>query len=49
MYNKPKLERFGTFRELTQGGGASFNDGFTTDSADGCVLVSSSEYRCYNK
>jgi hypothetical protein len=36
MYETPKLERYGTFRELTLGGGAFRLDGLTTDSADGC-------------
>jgi hypothetical protein len=29
QYKKPMLERFGTFRELTQVGWASINDGGT--------------------
>jgi hypothetical protein len=45
-YVKPKLEKLGTFRELTQAGGASFSDMWTTDSADGCVMTSSSTYSC---
>lgn len=36
MYEKPKLERFGTFRELTLGGGTFRSDGLTTDADDGC-------------
>jgi hypothetical protein len=46
-YAKPRLERLGTFRELTQAGGASFSDLWTTDSADGCVISGSSSYTCY--
>lgn len=45
-YGKPRLERLGTFRELTQAGGAAFSDLFATDSAVGCVLNSSSSYTC---
>lgn len=45
-YGKPRLERLGTFRELTQSGGAAFSDLFTTDNADGCVMTSSSSYTC---
>ncbi|MBA2557943.1 MAG: lasso RiPP family leader peptide-containing protein [Chloroflexi bacterium] len=29
MYQKPRLERFGAFRELTQIGWSGGNDGFT--------------------
>ena len=36
----------GTFRQLTQAGGASFSDMWTTDSADGCALNGSSSYTC---
>ena len=45
-YVKPRLERLGTFRELTQAGGASFSDMWTTDSADGCVMTGSASYTC---
>jgi len=45
-YAKPRLERLGTFRELTQAGGAHFSDMWTTDSADGCVITGSSTYVC---
>ena len=31
MYNKPMLERFGTFRELTQTG--------TSGGGDGCIVL----------
>jgi len=44
-YVKPKLERLGTFRELTRSGGAAFNDMFSTDG-DGCKMTSSSSYTC---
>jgi hypothetical protein len=46
-YGKPKLERLGSFRELTLAGGASFSDMWTTDSSDGCSMTSSSSYTCY--
>ena len=46
LYAKPRLERLGTFRELTQAGGAAFSDLWTTDSAVGCVLNGSSSYTC---
>lgn len=46
-YATPKLERLGTFRELTLSGGASFSDMWVTDSADGCQMTSSSSYTCY--
>jgi hypothetical protein len=45
-YVKPRLERLGTFRELTQAGGAAFSDLWTTDSADGCAMNGSSSYTC---
>lgn len=37
MYQTPKLERFGTFRSLTLGGGIDNIDVFTTNSGDGCT------------
>jgi len=46
-YGKPQLQRLGTFRELTLGGGSSFSDMWTTDGTDGCVQTSSSSYTCY--
>jgi hypothetical protein len=45
-YEKPRLDKFGTFRELTRSGGAAFNDIFLTDSNDGCALTSST-LTCY--
>jgi len=45
-YAKPRLEKLGTFRELTQAGGASFSDMWTTDSSDGCAITGSSTYTC---
>jgi hypothetical protein len=45
-YVKPRLERLGTFRELTRSGGAAFSDMWTTDGTDGCVITSSSSYTC---
>lgn len=36
MYQEPKLERYGTFREMTLGGGTFRLDGLTTDANDGC-------------
>ena len=43
MYRKPQLEKFGTFRELTQIGFSGASDGFTiigpNTSANGCDLV----------
>jgi hypothetical protein len=46
-YQRPRLERLGSFRELTQAGGAAFSDLWTTDAADGCAMTSSSSYTCY--
>ena len=43
-YVKPRLERLGTFRELTQAGGTSFTDQFTTGI--GCLLTGSTSYTC---
>ena len=37
MYEMPKLERYGSFRELTLGGGAVPSDGFTPAVGDGCA------------
>jgi len=45
-YDKPKLERLGSFRELTQSGGTAFSDMWTTDGT-GCTLTGSSSYTCY--
>lgn len=42
MYQRPQLEKFGSFRQLTAGGGATENDFFTTDSTDNCVSVTPS-------
>lgn len=36
MYTSPKLEKFGTFRQVTLGGGAAANDTFTIDTTDNC-------------
>lgn len=38
MYQKPKLERFGTFREITLSGTTSYYDlaGIATNDADSC-------------
>jgi hypothetical protein len=37
MYETPTLERYGTFRELTMGGGTFRQDGLTSDTNDdGC-------------
>jgi hypothetical protein len=46
LYAKPRIERLGTFRELTQAGGSEFSDLWTTDSGDGCVVNGSSSYTC---
>ncbi|HLB09432.1 MAG TPA: lasso RiPP family leader peptide-containing protein [Gemmatimonadaceae bacterium] len=35
MYQKPKVERFGTFRELTQVGFNGTTDGFTICGVNG--------------
>ncbi len=35
MYQKPRVERFGTFRELTQVGFNGTTDGFTICGANG--------------
>jgi hypothetical protein len=38
MYNAPRLERFGTLRELTLAGGTSGTDTFGTNpAAPGCT------------
>ena len=37
MYEAPKIERYGTFRELTEGGGVVDSDLFTADGTDGCI------------
>ncbi len=34
VYEKPKVQRFGTFRELTQAGVTGSCDGFTVTSTD---------------
>jgi hypothetical protein len=34
MYEAPKVERYGTFRELTRGGGMSVDDMQTTNNTD---------------
>jgi hypothetical protein len=47
LYGKPRLERLGTFRELTQSGGQAFSDMWTTDGTDGCALQGSSSYTCH--
>jgi hypothetical protein len=44
-YVKPRLERLGTFRELTRSGGDAFSDMWTVDGTDGCI-ASSSNYTC---
>ena len=38
MYEKPRLERFGTFRELTQSGTNSYYDlaGIQNNNSDSC-------------
>jgi len=46
-YQRPRLDRLGSFRELTQAGGSAFSDLFTTDGTDGCAMTSSSSYTCY--
>ncbi|MDQ6827757.1 MAG: lasso RiPP family leader peptide-containing protein [Gemmatimonadota bacterium] len=35
MYNKPRVERFGTFRELTQQGFQGASDGITFAGTNG--------------
>jgi hypothetical protein len=40
MYEAPVLERYGTFRELTKGGFADIDDGFTANANDSCKLES---------
>ena len=45
-YERPTLERLGTFRELTQSGGTAFSDMFVTDSVVGCAMNGSSSYTC---
>jgi hypothetical protein len=46
QYERPRLERLGTLRELTLAGGAHFSDMWTSDADDGCRLDSSSSYTC---
>jgi hypothetical protein len=45
-YVKPRLDRLGTFRELTRSGGEAFSDMWTVDGSDGCSMSSSSSYTC---
>lgn len=37
MYQKPRLERYGTLRELTKLGFTGADDGFTITGPDGAV------------
>lgn len=37
MYQAPQLQRYGTLRELTLGGGSVPSDGFTPQDTDGCM------------
>ncbi len=47
MYKSPKLERYGTFRELTKGGGANVNaDLATVRTDDFCVSLAGASYTC---
>lgn len=50
MYQSPKLERYGTFRELTLGGGTVATDPFATDTndnvPDGCIDVPGPDNVC---
>ena len=39
MYEAPVLERYGTFRTLTQGGFADIDDTFTSNSVDNCRVI----------
>jgi hypothetical protein len=39
MYQEPILERYGTFREVTQGGAGTTDDPFSTDPESDCVEV----------
>jgi hypothetical protein len=41
MYETPTLEQYGTFRDLTLGGGSVPSDGFTPNNADGCIPTGS--------
>lgn len=43
MYEKPQVERFGSFRELTRVGISGTSDGWTRDS-DGTSGCSGSEF-----
>ncbi len=50
MYETPKLERYGTFRELTEGGGNSLIDAFgpnaDTTNGIGCKLDPNDPHIC---
>lgn len=51
MYETPTLELYGTFRQLTQGGGNYQVDAYGPDGNGngGCVLSSDgSSYTCYS-
>lgn len=45
MYNKPKLERFGSFRELTQLGFDADGDGGFHGIGNGCNILPSGDCR----
>lgn len=49
QYGKPRLERLGTFRELTRSGGFAFTDpllGPSSNGSPGCAWTSSSSITC---
>ena len=45
-YEQPRVERFGTLRDLTRADGIPFWNLFTPDASDGCAMDSSSSYTC---
>ena len=46
MYQSPKLERYGTFRELTLGGGAVNVDPFGSNGGIGCTQTTPGHFDC---
>ncbi|HEX6964408.1 MAG TPA: lasso RiPP family leader peptide-containing protein [Gemmatimonadaceae bacterium] len=48
MYETPKLERYGTFRQLTQGGGSTQVDAYGPDSSGSGCVQNDGSYTCYS-